>query len=418
MNAVRSGRAKTRQSRHAGRAPLRVAIIRQNYIYEPMIQREAEALVRAGFDVEVMCMRDSSRPRRIVVNGVTVTSLPVGQRKGSKARYALNYGRFFALAAATLTVRHLRRPYAVVQANSMPDFLVFAAIVPKLLGGRVIAFMHEPTPELAETIFGPGLLTQILARVEQWSIRFADQTVTVTDQLKQRYVERGAKADRITVVLNCVDPDAMLADWTPAAATAKDEFIVVCHGSVEDRYGQDTIIEAAALLRDEMPDLRVVLTGRGSRIPELLAVIAAEGLQDVVRFEGWVSNSRLNDILHSADIGIVAQKASPYSHLVQTNKMVDYWIFGLPVIASRLRAVSEVYDDDVIEYFEPGDAAGLAAAIRRLRNDPDRRAKLAHNGKLAQLRNGWATQRTAYLSVFDALLARDDGSAVLGSGVR
>ena len=409
-NAVRFARRKARPSRSGDPARLHVAIIRQNYIYEPMVQREAEALARAGFDVEVICMRDNSRPRRIVLNGVTVTSLPVSQRKGSKARYALNYGYFFALAAGMLTMRHLRRPYAVVQANSMPDFLVFAAIVPKLLGSRVIAYMHEPTPELAETIFGPGLLTRILAGIEQRSLRFADQVITVTDQLKQRYVERGAEADRITVVLNCPDPDAMLADWTPApaAAGAKDEFIVVCHGSVEDRYGQDTIIQATALLRDEMADLRVVLTGRGSGIPELLATIDAKGLQDVVRFEGWVSNDRLNNILHSADVGIVAQKASPYSHLVQTNKMVDYWIFGLPVIASRLLAVSEVYDDEVIEYFEAGDAVGLAAAIRRLHDDPDRRATLARNGKLAQLRNGWATQRGIYLGVFDALLARDE----------
>ena len=185
-----------------------------------MVQREAEALVSAGFDVEVMCMRDRDRPRRIVVNGVTVTSLPVGQRKGSKVRYAFNYGCFFALAAGTLTMRHIRHPYAVVQANSMPDFLVFAALVPKLMGGRAVAYMHEPTPELAETVFGPGLLTRILVRVEQWSLRFADHAITVTDQLKQRYVERGAEADHITVVLNCPDPAAMRADWTPAEVTA------------------------------------------------------------------------------------------------------------------------------------------------------------------------------------------------------
>jgi glycosyltransferase involved in cell wall biosynthesis len=352
-------------------------------------------------------MRDRDRPRRIVVNGVTVTSLPVSQRKGSKVRYVFNYGCFFALAAGTLTMRHIRHPYAVVQANSMPDFLVFAALVPKLMGSRAVAFMHEPTPELAETVFGPGLLTRILVRVEQASLRFADHAITVTEQLKQRYVERGAEADHITVVLNCVDPAAMLADWTPAQITATDEFVVVCHGSVEGRYGQDTIIEAAALLRDELPDLRVVLTGRGSQIAWLVAAIAARGLQDVVRFEGWVSTSRLNDILHAADVGIVAQKASPYSHLVQTNKMVDYWIFGLPVIASRLRAVSEVYGDDALEYFEPGDGVALAAAIRRLHDDPARRATLAENGKLAQLRNGWSTQRAVYLEVFNSLVGKD-----------
>ena len=105
----------------------------------------------------------------------------------------------------------------------------------------------------------------------------------------------------------------------------------------------------------------------------------------------------------------MAQKASPYSHLVQTNKMIDYWIFGLPVIASRLRAVSEVYGDDVLEYFKPGDEVALAAAIRRLHDDPGRRATLAENGKLAQLRNGWSTQRGVYLEVFSSLAGKAGG---------
>jgi glycosyltransferase involved in cell wall biosynthesis len=388
---------------NGSRVRRRVCILRRNDVYDHMVQREANALADAGFDVEVLCMRASDVPRRAVVNGVTVIRLPVSRNTNSKVGRAVDHGCFFLLAAGFLSVQHLRRPYAVVQSNSMPDFLVFAALVPKLLGSRIVAKMQEPTPELSATVFGQGRLTGLLARIEQSAIRFADHTVTVTDQLKERYVERGAAADRITVVLNCVDPETMLRGWSPPPLGNKSEFVVVCHGTIEDRYGQDTIIDAARLLRDEMPDLRVVITGRGSRIPEMTSVIAGHGLQEVVRFEGWVSRARLNEILHSADVGIVAQKASPYSHLVHTNKMVDYWIFGLPVIASRLKAVSELYDDRFIEYFEPGDAAGLAAAIRRLHADPERRAELAQNGKLAQLRNGWSAQRGVYLGVFDAL---------------
>jgi glycosyltransferase involved in cell wall biosynthesis len=400
-------RRRTKQPR-AGRpgARGRACILRQHGWDEPTVQRDAEALVGAGFNVDVICMRDPGRPRRAVVNGVTRTSLSVSRRKSSKARYAFDYGRFFVLAAWILTVRHLRRPYAVVQVNSMPDFLVFAALVPKLMGSRVVAYMGEPTPELAETLFGPGWLTAVLARIEQSALRFADHSVTPTDQLKQRYVERGAAADRITVVLNhgySMDAETA-ANRSPRQSESKPEFVVVCHGTIEDRYGQDTIIEAAHLLREEMPDLRVIITGRGSQSDKLISDIARRGLQEVVRFEGWVSRARLNEVLHSADIGVVAQKASRYSHLVHTNKMIDYWIFGLPVIATRLRAVSELYDDDVIEYFEPGDAASLAAAIKRLRAAPSRRAQLAQNGKLAQLRNGWETQRAVYLGIFDAIL--------------
>ena len=57
-------------------SPPRACIVREMDEYEPPVQREAEALVAAGFDVEVLCMRHAKRPRRIVVNGVQITSLP------------------------------------------------------------------------------------------------------------------------------------------------------------------------------------------------------------------------------------------------------------------------------------------------------------------------------------------------------
>lgn len=380
----------------------RACILRRSDQYEPVVQSEAEALADAGFDVEVMCLRSADSARRAVINGVTVIRMPVRLRNSMVGK-AVGYGLFFLYVSGNVAIRHIRRPYAVVQANSLPDFLVFAALAPKLLGCRVVAYMQEPAPELAATILDRKWIVGLLARIEQGAIRFADHAVTVSDQLKQRYVERGAAEDRISVVLNCADPAILLANWSPGPIEGGSGFTVVCHGTIADRYGQDTIVAAARILRDEIPDLRVIITGRGSGTGELVKAIADHELQEVVQYEGWVSQHRLNDILHSANTGIVAQKASPYSHLVHTNKMVDYWIFGLPVIASRLDAVSQLYDDRFIEYFEPGNASDLAAAIRRLYADPARRAELARNGKLAQLRNGWTTQRMSYLSVFDSL---------------
>jgi glycosyltransferase involved in cell wall biosynthesis len=356
-----------------------------------------------GFDVEFLCMRSEERPRRTRVGAVEVTSLPVSRRRGSRVGTALSYAVFFALAAWTLSVRHLRRPYAVIQVNTMPDFHVFAAAVPKLLGCRVFLYMHEPTPELAETLFGPGLVSRLLAFIEQRSLAFADHAFTVTEELKQRYVDRGARGDRINVVLNGVDAATRFGSWSPPAEAPSEGFTVICHGTIEDRYGQDTLIEATRLLRDELPDLRVVLTGRGTHADAIRASIHEYGLGDRVAFEGWVSEERLNDLLHSADAGLVLQKASPYSHLVHTNKLVDYWLFGLPVIASRLHAMSRSYDDAVVEYYEPADAADLARAIRLLHDDPERREALARAGRLAQEDNGWSVQRRSYLAPFASL---------------
>lgn len=397
----------SRREDSATRKP-RVCIVREMDEYEPPVQREAEALVSAGFEVEVLCMRHPNRPRRVVVNGVDITSLPAKHGRSTRLRYVADYAWFFLLASATLTARHLRRRYAVVQTNTMPDFLVFAAAIPKLLGSRVVLYLNEPVPELADTLFGSPRLRRVLERVEQRSIRFADRAITVTEQLRQRFVERGADGRRISVVLNGADPAVRIGSWRPPSSAARNGFTVMSHGLIEERYGQETLVEAAGLLRDEIPGLRVVLTGRGTRVPALLEQVRALGLDDVVSFEGWVPHERLNDLLHEADVGVVAQKASPYSHLVHTNKMVDYWLFDRPVIASRLRAVSETYGDDVLEYYEPGDAEDLARAIRKLHADPDRRAALVREARSALERKGWAVQRKIYLDLFEELLGDRD----------
>ncbi len=389
-------------SQRAGRP--RVCIVRETDHYEPFVRREANALVDAGFAVEVLCMRAPGSPRHQVVDGVRITGLPVRRHRESKLGYVREYGSFFLLATATVGLRHLRRRYAVVQANSMPDALPFTAAVPKLLGARVVAYMQEPTPELMETLHGPGRMVRILEWIEQAALRYSDHAITVTPELRERYIERGADGDRITVILNGAAAELEREGWTPSADPAPAGFTVLCHGAIEDRYGQDTIVGAAQILRDELPDVRFVITGRGSTEAELAASIVRLGLGDIVRFEGWVTKQRLNDLLHQASAGIVAQKASPYSHLVHTNKMMDYWMFGLPVIASRLEATATMYGDDTLEFYEPGSPESLAAAVRRLRGDAERCADLARNGRNAHERNGWATQRDAYVEVFRRVL--------------
>jgi len=384
----------------------RALIVRQTDLYEMPVRRQAEALTSAGFDVEVLCMRADGRPRRVSVDGVRVTSLPIGLKKSSKAGYVIGYGTFFLAATLAVSVRTLRRRYRLVQVNTMPDFLVFSAAFAKLTGAKVVAYMNEPTPELAETIYGSPRIRELMVRFEQAALRFADHAITVTPQLRDRYAERGADAARISVVLNGTDRPTLLAGWAPPDPPPhRARFTVICHGTIEDRYGQDTIVEAAALARERIPNLEVVFTGRGSYVPEVLALATRLGVADITRFEGWVDTTRMNDLLHGASVGIVAQKSSPYSNLVTTNKMTDYWIHGLPVIASRLEALEALCDESALEYYEAGNAKSLADALVRLRDDPARARELVDNAAAAAERYGWSTQKGEYLSVYEALLA-------------
>ncbi len=384
-----------------------VAFVRHSDEYGLDLRREVEALAQSGVRCDVFYLGTRGAPWvDDIGGGVTLRRLPGMKSRGGALRYLAEYGSFVLVAGAALGYRHLRSRYRAVQINTMPDFLVYAAAVPKLLGAPVIVFMQEPTPELAATLGSGRRVVRNLERLEQAALRFADHAITVTDRLRDLYVQRGADPAAVSVVLNGPDPTHILPrpPVHQRRAEPEEEFVVLCHGTIEDRYGHDTIVDVLALARVLAPGLRLVVTGRGSGVDTMLKRIADRGVGDLVRYEGWVSDERLAELLCEVDAGVVAQKASPYSHLVHTNKMYDYWIAGLPVIASRLEATASIFDDTTIAYFAPGDATDLARQLVRLAQSAEVCAQLAESGRRAYESVGWPVQRECFLDVYRSVV--------------
>lgn len=87
----------------------------------------------------------------------------------------------------------------------MPDALVFAALVPRLLGARVLLDLHECMPESFATKYDVDRthpIVRLLSWLEQRSIAFADHAITCTELQREAFVGRGAARDKIEVVLN------------------------------------------------------------------------------------------------------------------------------------------------------------------------------------------------------------------------
>jgi glycosyltransferase involved in cell wall biosynthesis len=379
----------------------RVCIIRHRD-YELPLRREAEALASAGYEVDVICLREDGR--RLVSDeaGVRCYRLPLSRERGGVMRYLFDYLAFFVAAAVVVTFLHLRRRYDAIQVNTMPDVLAFTTVVPRLLGAKTLVFMKEPSPELAELQFGTSRVTPLFVRMEQLTLRYASRALTVTDQLKERYVSRGADASKIDVVLNGPDP-RHLGDG-PVAETDPKTFTLVCHGTIEDRYGHTTLLEAVRLARMDVDDLRLLITGSGSGVPALESMIETLDLADVVTYLGHVPLSTLGDVLRGADVGVVPMRSNAYSNLVHTNKMFEYMLLSKPVIATRLASVDAYFDDDSIAFVPPDDPKAMARAIVDLYENPERRTALAERAASLYREYGWERQRELYLAAFDRLL--------------
>lgn len=389
----------------------RVGIIsHSHYPYDARISRQARALVRAGHEVDILCLRYEKQPLHESRDGISVYRLPFGRLRGGKLRYLFEFVTFQLATTLLAGALHLRRRFSVVETTSVPDWLVFAAIIPKLLGARVLLDLHECMPEYGATKYGVPLdsrMVRTLALLERASIRFADFVTTCTEQMRERFIERGAPADKIAVVLNSFDEERFPPERYLAATDARSgTFTLVCHGTIEPNYGLDVIVRAIALLRERIPGLRLDVWGDGTHRPAVEELVSELGLEDRVRFSGWVTMDELMPHLAAADAGVVAVRRDPFRDVTLCTKMFDLVSLRKPVIISRTRAVEHYFGGECFELFESGDEHGLAAAIDALYSDAARREQLARNATARNEPYRWVHQAARYVEIIERLATR------------
>lgn len=386
----------------------RICVVRQYYYpLDIRVRREVEALLSAGHQVDVVCLRGPGELALETHGHLTVRRLPMRHGRGGGAAYVGRYVSFLALASVVVAGLHLRCRYDLVQIHSMPDLLVFAGVVPRLLGARVLLDLHEVMPEFFASKFGRPMshpLVRAVVTAEQLSIRFASHSLTCTEQMREAFVARGARSEEITVVLNSADEAVFDVERHPHRP-APGRFTLVSHGSIEERYGLDVVVEAVAHLKEDMPDLHFDVYGDGEFREALVRLAGERNVLDRVHVsEGFVPMQQLLDGLSRADVGVVAMKQDAFRDLTHCNKMYEFLALRLPVITSRTRSVAEYFSDQALAYFRPGDVEDLAATIRRLHDDAEHRSRLVERGTQALEPYRWPHQRRTYLEVVDTLL--------------
>ena len=244
----------------------RVAVVVfSHYPSDPRPCRAAEAFARLGMKVEVLCLRrDDGESSREMVNGVVVRRISLKRRRGGKLSYVLQYSAFLLISFVVLTFRALTRRYHLVHVHNMPDVLVFAALVPKLFGAKVILDLHDPMPELMMTIYGlrpDSFGVRLLQRFERWSIRFADAVLTVNLACKRLFTARGCPPEKVRVVMN--SPDAHIFErrnGQPKTLANGDlkPFVIMYHGSLVERHGLDIGVSALDMVKRSVPHRSLV----------------------------------------------------------------------------------------------------------------------------------------------------------------
>lgn len=385
------------------------AVAHTYYPEDPRVRREAEALRRAGYRVDVVCLRQTGEARTERVEDITVYRMPVRRhRGGSKLVYGVEYAMFALLAALRITVLHLRRGYDLVHVHNLPDFVVFAAAAPKCLGARVILDLHDLTPELYAAKYGPDApqrLQSAVQWIERLSVGFADHVLTASPLFKQRLIARGVPPEKISVVMNSVD-DSCLPTSRNRCSSAEPgrRFLLFYHGTLARRYGLDLAISAVGRLREHIPGIRLDIYGRGEEQEHLETLVADLGLEGHIRFGGYIEASQVMSRAAQADIGIVPLRKNQHMDLAFPTKLFEYVAVGVPALVSRTSAVQCIFSPEAVAYIQPDDVQGIADRALRLYREPDRRDAMAKQALAEYEPYSWSKTREEYLRIVEGLL--------------
>jgi glycosyltransferase involved in cell wall biosynthesis len=141
--------------------------------------------------------------------------------------------------------------------------------------------------------------------------------------------------------------------------------------------GIATLLEAFAKLRTER-DLELVLISRPRPGGQTERLVDRLAISDSVRFVGGMSDSELAATVGSAEIACVPSLYEGFS-LPTAEAMACQ----TPLVVSRAGAIPEVVgpDGECADLVTPGDVGELTAALARLLDDPDRRARMGRAGR-------------------------------------
>jgi glycosyltransferase involved in cell wall biosynthesis len=385
-----------------------------NYPADPRPRRAAEALTREGAIVDLLCMQQNERePRHENVNGVNVWRLPFRRYRGGKLAYVGQYSAFILISFVYLTIRSLRKRYDFIHVHNMPDILVFAAAMAKARGSKLILDLHDPMPELMQTIFKlppESLSVRTLKTMEKKSIAFSDLVLTVNIACQNLYSARSCRREKIRVVLN--SPDDYIFRFRPAAnpngsngRTAEKSYTILYHGSLVARNGLDLAVEALEIVRRSIPNVKLVVCGERTPFFEKVMEMARERqLEDNIDYLGVQNLNGIVEAITVCDLGIIPNHKNIFTEINTPTRIFEYLALGKPVIAPRTKAIQDYFGDRDLVFFQLGDAKDLARQIEYAFSHPKEVTETTQRGQRVYLDHTWTREKSQFLDAVGELL--------------
>ena len=374
------------------------------------VRRYAETLARRGDRVDVVSLRQNGQPPRGIINGVHVFRI---QRRVVNEKSKFSYlGRlllFFMRSMVFLSVQQMKERYDLVHVHSVPDFEVFAAVVPKLTGSKIILDIHDLVPEFYLSKFKGterSLTFRLLTTVERISARFSDHVIAANHIWEKRLQNRSVKESKCTTILNFPDTEIFQAR---GRTRTDNRFVILYPGTLNYHQGIDIAIRALALIRDQVPRAEFHIYGSGEQLNPLKALVQELGLEKRVFLMGTKPLHEISSVIENADLGVVPKRSNSFGNEAFSTKILEFMSLGVPVVVPDTAIDSYYFNNSVVKFFHANDEKSLADAILLMIKNPELRQKFSRDAAEFVLKYSWDMNKDTYLNLVDSLVQSSNG---------
>jgi glycosyltransferase involved in cell wall biosynthesis len=374
------------------------------YENDGRVKRYAETLARRGDQVDIVALKKPGQTDFDIINEVNVYRIQTRtpDEKG-KLSYFVKLFRFLIHSALFLSKRHLVSPYQIIHVHSIPDFEVFAAILPKFSGAKIILDIHDIVPELYVSKFRSkdnGLLFKALVKMEKCACAFSDHVIASNHIWEEKLLARSVARKKCTTILNYPDPHIF---HEKSRTRADNKFIMIYPGTLNWHQGLDIAINAFQKIAPKLPQAEFHIYGRGSELESLKALVDSKGLRDRVLFWDPKPIEYISEMIANADLGIIPKRNDPFGGEAFSTKSLEFMSMGMPVVMSATKIDKYYFNDSVTRFFEPDDADALAMAMYELASDEKIRNTYAKTALKFVENFSWGVKQQDYLGIVDRL---------------
>jgi len=345
------------------------------------VQEVVRAMLRTGAEVELFATRIDGQPPHGLetVHVHQLPAVPKGDLAGrEQAALAANDGLRQAL--------HESGPFDLIYERYS---LWSHAAMQWARNNKVSGVLEVNAPLIEEQAKYRGLIDIEKARWVADRVFCDAAALIAVSQGVADYIHRDhpMAGRRVHVISNGISSYRFPENLTPTIAKTPGSFTVGFLGTLKPWHGLETLIESFfGALHNGDPRVRLLVVGDGTERENIIARLEERNLQNIVQFTGAVTSDEVPGLLASMDVGV-----APYPNLpdfyFSPLKIFEYMAAGLPVVASRVGHLHELVEDGVNGLlFSPGDPAGLAYALKYLRQNREHGEQMGKTGREKVLR--------------------------------